>query len=640
MPPEAILSSLVLIAVVGVLAQWLAWRLHLPSILLLLLGGVLVGPVTGLLEPRLLFGDLLHPLVSLAVAVILFEGGLTLELKELRQVGQAVLRLATLGVLVTWGLATLGGHWLAGLSWPLAILFGSIMTVTGPTVIQPLLRHIRPKGHVGPVAKWEGILGDVIGATLAVLVFHAIVDGATFQEGAAGHTFWGLLKTLGVGAVTGLAGALVLAVPLRRRLLPDALQSPFVLAIVLGVFALSDSITHESGLLAVTLMGFILANSAGTPIGHIIEFKETLTTLLLSSLFVVLAAGLSLDELRATSAGSIAFVAFLILIVRPIAVMISTYGTEISIKESLFLAWLAPRGVVCAAVASLFGAQLADPVYTGGNPIPEAAGLSTLAFLVIIATVAIYGLSAKLVARKLGLAEADPQGCVLVGAGPFATQLAHALQKAELPVVLVDTNRSSIVAAKLAGLPAVAGNILSHEAHDRVPLGGIGNLLALTGNDEVNALCALHFQEHFGRASVYQLVRKDAHKEAGAGDLRGRELFAAGATFESIEERLAKGARVRATTLSEAFGFETFLERNGPGALPLMRISSDGRLVIFTTEASPSAAAGDLLVSLTLDEPEGIRSNAAAKDASRAEEAPSADLGGAGSTDEDPKPSA
>ena len=337
MDPETILFSLVLIAIVGVSAQWIAWRLHLPSILLLLVGGVLVGPVTGWLQPDLLFGELLHPLVSLAVAVILFEGGLTLEVRELRSVGQAVFRLATIGVAVTWALAAGGVHYLVGLDWPLALLFGAIMTVTGPTVIQPLLRHIQPKGHVGSVAKWEGILGDVIGATLAVLVFHAVVDGHTLGDGAAAHTMIGLLKTLGIGFLMGLLGFLILALPLRRHWVPDALQSPLVLAVLLGIFALSNSMSHESGLLAVTLMGFCMANSRGTHIGHIVEFKETLRTLLLSSLFVVLAASLSLDDLRATSLGSVAFVAFLILVVRPIAVFASTYGSEISIKETLFL---------------------------------------------------------------------------------------------------------------------------------------------------------------------------------------------------------------------------------------------------------------------------------------------------------------
>lgn len=597
MNSETILASLVLIAVVGVSAQWIAWRLHLPSILLLLIGGVAIGPVAGWLDPDLLFGDLLHPLVSLAVAVILFEGGLTLEVKELRSVGQAVLRLATIGVAITWALAAAGAHWIAGLAWPLAILFGAIMTVTGPTVIQPLLRHIQPKGHVGPVAKWEGIVGDVIGATLAVLVFHAVIDGLTFQGGAASHTMLGLLKTLGVGLLMGAAGMLILAPPLRRHWIPDALQSPFVLALVLGVFALSNSISHESGLLAVTLMGFLLANSRHPHIGHIVEFKETLRTLLLSSLFVVLAASLSLEELRATSLGSVAFVAFLILVVRPIAVFAATYGSEISLKETLFLSWLAPRGVVCAAVASLFGTQLADPAQTGGIALEGAATLSTLAFLVIIATVSVYGLTAKALARRLGLAEAAPQGCLLVGAGRLGVQLADVLQKAEVAVVLVDTNRKAIVDAKLAGLPAVAGSILSEDANDRVPLGGIGKLLALTPNDEVNALCALHFQEQFGRASVFQLPPRGAHRDHTSEELRARELFAANADFDFIEGCLDAGARVRATTLSDSFGFAEYLAEHAD-ALPLMRLAPDGQLTVFTSESKPTAAPGDQLVSL------------------------------------------
>lgn len=599
--PETILQHLVLIAVVGVCAQWLAWRLHLPSILFLLAGGVLVGPVLGLLKPEELFGPLLHPLVSLAVAVILFEGGLTLELKELRQIGRVLFRLATVGVACTWLLATLGAHGLAGLSWPLAILFGAIMTVTGPTVIQPLLWHVRPKGNIGPVAKWEGILADVIGATLAVLIFHAQVDGLTFEDGAASHTMWGLLKTLGTGALLGLLGALVLGIPLRRRLLPDPLQAPFVLAAVLGTFALSDYLSHESGLLAVTIMGFVLANMRGTQIGHIVEFKETLRTLLLSSLFVVLAAGLRLEELRATSLGSLAFVAFLIFVVRPAAVLLSTLGTGLTRKEVIFLAWFAPRGVVCAAVASLFGALLADPAYTNGHPIPEAAGMATLAFLVIICTVTVYGLTAKPLARYLGLAEADPQGCLLVGAGPFASQLAHVLTGVDFRVVLVDTNRKAISDAKLAGLTAIWGSILSEDAHDRVPREGLGRLLALTPNDEVNNLCSMHFQESFGRASVFQLPAGGAARNQTTDELRGRELFHPAAHFEELAERMHAGARVRITTLTETFNFQSFLEHHGEDVVPLMCIRPDRHLTVFTSDAPPQAEPGDQVVSLITD---------------------------------------
>ncbi|MFT7676681.1 MAG: NhaP-type Na+/H+ or K+/H+ antiporter [Planctomycetota bacterium] len=601
MSPETILQHLVLIAVVGVAAQWLAWRLHLPSILLLLAGGILVGPVLGLLQPEVLFGPMLHPLISLAVAVILFEGGLTLELKELRQIGRALFRLATVGVACTWLLATLGAHGLAGLSWPLAILFGAIMTVTGPTVIQPLLWHVRPKGNIGPVAKWEGILADVIGASLAVLVFHAQVDGRTFEDGAASHTMLGLLKTLGTGVLMGLLGAVVLGVPLRRRSLPDALQAPYVLAAVLATFAASHHLSHESGLLAVTLMGFVLANMRGTQIGHIVEFKENLRTLLLSSLFVVLAAGLQLEELRTMSLGSFGFVAFLILIVRPAAVLLSTLGTELSKKEVVFLAWFAPRGVVCAAVASLFGALLADPAYTNGNPIPEAASMSTLAFLVIICTVTVYGLTAKPLARYLGLAEADPQGCLLVGAGPFASQLAHVLSGADYHVVLVDTNRQSISTAKLAGLTAIWGSVLSEDAHDRVPREGLGRLLALTPNDEVNNLCSMHFQESFGRASVYQLPAGGASRDHTTEELRGRELFHQSANFEELAERVHEGARVRLTTLSDTFDFQAFMEHHGDDVVPLMCIKPDRHLIVFTSETPPQAAPGDQVVSLIMD---------------------------------------
>ncbi|MCP3914001.1 MAG: sodium:proton antiporter [bacterium] len=589
MQPPTILIGLTAIAVLGIGAQWLAWRLHLPSILLLLLVGLIAGPGLGLLDPDKLIGrDLLFPIVSLSVAVILFEGGLTLDLSELKEMGGHLLRLVTVGVAVTWLLAALCAHYLAALDWPLAVLLGAILTVTGPTVIGPLLRHVRPSGSVGPIAKWEGIVADVIGATLAVLVFHALSEGPA--EHAVSGTIWGLAKTMLVGGALGLAGALALSAPLRRHWIPDYLQSPVVLAVVLGIFTLSDHIQHESGLLAVTLIGFLLANQKRTPIKHILEFKENLRVLLISSLFIVLAARLSVADLEATSLGDVAFVLALIVIVRPAAIFLSTWRTSLTTNERLFLCCMAPRGIVAAAVSALFATGLVKHY-------EDAQRLTSLTFLVIIGTVACYGLAAAPIARRLGLADSNPQGALVVGGGRFGLELARALARAGVAVTLVDTNRESVRNARLAGIQSTYGSVLSEEVEHRIPMGGLGRLFALTPNDGVNSLAALHFTELFGRAEVYQLPCQ-THSSEGPSELRGRDLFADHADHAFLEDKIAAGATIKATPITEEFDFDAYLAHHAGRALPILKLGENTNVTVFASATSPSVAAGETLLAL------------------------------------------
>jgi len=597
-PEQRLLTSLAAIVVLGVGAQWWAWRLRLPSILLLLLLGLAVGPGSlvfleeKLLDPSLLLGDLLFPVVSLSVAVILFEGGLTLDLRELRHIGRVLARLITVGVAVTWILAATLGHLLAGIPWGVAILLGALLTVTGPTVVGPLLRHVRPKGGVGPIANWEGIAVDVIGATLAVLVFHALEQQST----AVGAIAWGLLRTLAVGTAAGFLGALVLAVPLRRHWIPDALQSPAALATVLGIYTLANHVQAESGLLAVTLLGVVLRNQKRTPVKHIIEFKENLRTLLISSLFLVLGARIDPHALASFGLGDVAFVLALVLVVRPAAVWISTIGSGLPRAERIFLACLAPRGIVAAAISALFGERLAM------HAAPEFFGadrLAPLTFLVIIVTVTIYGLAAAPLARRLGLADSHPQGLLLIGGGGFSRALARALRDLGLTAIVVDTNRASVSEARLEGLQAVHANALAEDAEERLPLGGVGRLLALTPNHEVNSLAALHFTELFGRSACYQLVPGGAAaKSSTPKSLRGRYLFESEATYAELARRIAAGHKIKSTPLTETFDAEAWRETYGPEALPLFRLQADGDLLVVAAEDQPNPSAGEILVGI------------------------------------------
>ena len=532
----------------GVLAQWLAWRLRLPAILLLLGFGFLSGP---LVNPAELIGtQLVYPIVSLSVAVVLFEGGLSLRLPDVREVRNVIVRLVTLGVLVTWVLATLAAVWTLGFNWPLATLLGAIVALTGPTVIIPLLQHVRPTRRVGAVAKWEGIVIDPVAATLAVLVLEVIRSD---QMGAAlPNTFWRLLVMTATGLLVGLTITYISVQVLRRYWIPDYLQNSFLLTAVVGAFALSNHLQSESGLIAVTLFGILLANQKSATIKHLVEFKENLRVLLISSLFIVLASMMGLDELRTLGWREVLFVGALLLI-RPLAVFAAAVGSALNWRERAFLSCLAPRGIVAATVASLFALELSQH---SPDLASQASRLVPVVFAVIVGTVVIYGLASGPLARRLGIAEPNPQGVLFVGAEPFVRLAAAALHSENFPVLLVDTNHRNIAAARMANLPSRCASILSEYVRDEIDLGGIGRLLAMTGSTEVNTLATMEFATLFGRSEVYQLpvaAVSTRRQEPVASHHRARPLFGDKATFALLAERVAHGALVKKTRLSSEF---------------------------------------------------------------------------------------
>ncbi len=575
------------IIVLGIAAQWLAWRLRFPSILLLLIFGFAAGPATGLLDPDALLGNLLLPIVSVGVAVILFEGGLSLRITELREIGGVVRNLITVGTLATWLISAGAAHFILGLDFALSVLLGAIVVVTGPTVIVPLLRHVRPVGQVGSILKWEGILIDPIGAMLAVLVFEAILPGG-FQ-GAATLAAIGFFKTVFIGGVVGVIGAGIMFLLLKHRRIPDFLQNAVSLAVVVSVFTASNWFQAESGLLAVTVMGVALANQKTVTVKHIVEFKENLRVLLIASLFVLLAARLQLSDLAHLGLSSLAFLGVLIFIARPVAVALSTVKSGLSWRERFFLSWMAPRGIVAAAVASIFALSLAEAGY------PQAERLVPLTFMVIIGTVTIYGLTASPLARWLKLSEPHPQGVLIAGAHPWARAIAKALQAQGYQVLIIDTNRVDISAARMDGLPTYYGSVFSEYILDEIELGGIGRLLALTSNDEVNSLAALHFADVFSRAEVYQLPPED---EAVSAHLRGRLLFRTGITYTELEQRFARGEEIKTTKLTPEFDYKAFQARYGETEIPLFLINENGNLVVLTKDSQPEPRSGQLLISL------------------------------------------
>jgi NhaP-type Na+/H+ or K+/H+ antiporter len=597
--PTAIYLALVM--AMGVGAQWLAWRTRLPAIVLLLtLGfalGIAIGPPGEYVDDSVLL-----PVVSLAVGVILFEGGLSLQFREIKETRAVVVRLVTVGLLVTWGATMVAAHYLMGFSWPMATLLGALLTVSGPTVILPLLRQVRPIGRIGAVIKWEGIVNDPIGAILAALVFELVAHGA--GAGFASETSWILAKTTFVGLLLGGSAAWLMTYLLQHYLIPDYLQNPVVLAVVVLVYAVSNAFASESGLVSVTVLGLIMANQNRTSVKHVVEFKENLRVLLLAVLFILLSSRIQIgwEELKQIGWGGLAFVATMILVIRPIATLLATVGTDLTRNERLLLAWIHPRGIVAAAVASLFALRLAD------TPLgPEADRLVLATFMVIVGTVLTYGLTLGPLARKLGLSREDPQGVLIAGASPFARMLAEALAKENVDSLMVDTNPQSVQAARMAGLRAHYASIGSEFVIQGLDLGGIGRLLAVTPNDEVNSIATVEFRDYFGRENVYQLPlpKKSSERHRRIPQhLRGRQLFGPGGTYEEINRRIEAGAQIKKTTLSADFTYEKFVEQHGASALVLCKFIDGGR-VRFAAEDQPlDFKSGGKILAL-VDQPAG-----------------------------------
>lgn len=581
----------------GISAQWLAWKLRLPAILLLLAFGFSANLFC---DPREIISDaLLFPIVSLCVAVILFDGGLSLRFSELKLTSRSVIRLVTIGCLISWILGTLAAR-LVFTNWSLAALAGAIFTVTGPTVIGPLLRQIRPNSTVSSVAKWEGIVIDPIGALLAVLVATAVAAGSVSQ--AAVDVVVKIGSTVAISAVFGYLIAYSLIQLFRKHLIPDYLHNPVLLASVLVAYTISDILQPESGLATVTILGVIMANQKSVSISHLIEFKENLGVLLISVLFILLASRYRFIELLHLGWPAFLFLLILIFVIRPVSVMLSTQGTTLKRNERIFLSFLAPRGIVAAAVASVFALEfshLAEAANASPQFLAEIEKLVPLTFLVIVGTVAFYGLSAGPLARKLGISEINPQGILFAGADHLVREIALAVQKEGFQVLLVDTNHQHVAAARMTGLPTHNASILSEYVREELDLGGLGRFIALTPNDQVNSLAAIEFHEVFERSELYQLKPDTPNKQRVAQSLdskRARYVFSGGTTYFTLNELHDQRFIVKSTKLTDEFDYQMFREKYTPQAVLLFSINEARELTVFTDELGPNPQSGETLL--------------------------------------------
>ncbi len=591
---EALVLSAV--GVIGLGCQWLAWRLRLPAILFLLLAGLIVGPFMQWLKPDQILGNLLFPLVSLAVAVILFEGSLTLNFKEIRGVSGSVWSIVSIGAIISWAATSVATHYFLGFTWELAMLFGSLTVVTGPTVIVPLLRTVRPNSTLANILRWEGILIDPLGALFVVMVYEFIVSHSAVNSMEVFGTI------IAVGVILGVASGAAVATVLRRAWLPEYLQPFAVLMVVLGVFSVSNHIESEAGLLTVTVMGMWLANAKDINIQQILHFKEHLTILLITGLFIFLAARISLDDFAALGSGALLLFVFMQLVSRPLSIFLSTMRSNLNLKDKLFLSWVAPRGIVAASISSLFAIKLTEYGVDG------ASLLVPMTFMVIIGTVVLQSATARPMAIALGVAEPAPRGFLLIGANRVAREIGQALARYDRRVLMTDSNWEYISQVRMMGLDYYYGNPISSHADDNLNMIGIGQVVALTPDQHFNIMACMQFVDEFGEDKVHclQKVKTNGNgneKHSVAQEYHGKLLMGGNVSYTQLASLLSRGAEIKHTKLSENFTYQDYLEHHKTNlVIPLFNVEDKGKIQFCDDPDQFAPSTTSTIVSLILPE--------------------------------------
>ncbi len=621
---------LVAIIALGVMSQWVAWRFRIPAIVLLSVTGLIVGPGLGLIDPSEILGRGLQPVIQLCVAIILFEGGMALKLHELREAGDVVRRLTSVGVALAWLFASLAAHWVGGISWPVSLILGAICVVTGPTVVIPLLRAASLNKKTASYLKWEGILNDPTGVLLAVLTFQYFVYAG---ENTA---FLALMVAIGkavlVGGALGLLAGYLLGRVFTLGKAPEFLKVPLLLASVLSVFVTANAFQHEAGLLAVTLMGVVMGNMQLRSIDEMRRFKESLTILLVSIVFVLLTANLKPEVLSSFEWRHAAFIVVLLVVVRPMAVILSTWGTGIDWKNRILVGWIAPRGVVAAATSGVFAVPLVAAGYD------DAVLLVPIVFAVIFTTVVLHGFSLGWLARRLELTAEVRKGVLVVGSSPWTAELAKTLKDLNVDVRVSDTSWHRLRNARMAGVATYFGEILSDRAEESLELHGYALVLAASSNDAYNALVCKTFSPELGSHKVFQLslgeeetsakdsatgksgsagkVKKD---KAMAHSRRGVMAFTDALTFEELWRRHTLGWKFQKSSISGEFTHDDWVAGLPAGSELLLLVTQEGGVAFNSTQSPLKAKNGDTLLAYT--PPGKPKERPAAKDNNRLENA-------------------
>lgn len=580
------------IVILGIVAQWVAWRLKLPAILPLILIGLLVGPISTmftedgakLMEPiwtgskGLFPGESLYYFTSLAIGVILFEGGLTLRRGEIANIGPVITKLITVGTLVTFFGAGLAAYYVFGLSWQISFLFSALIIVTGPTVITPILRNIPLKKDVSAVLKWEGILIDPIGALAAVLVFEfiSVGQGQAYTKTA----FLEFGKILLFGFAFGFTFAHALMFAIKKKLIPHYLMNVVSLSTVLLVFVVSDAFAHESGLLAVVIMGMVMGNSNLPNLKELLYFKESLSVLLISILFILLAANINLEDLELIYTWkTLVLFAIIVFLVRPLGVFLSSQGSKLKLNEKLFISWVGPRGIVAAGIASLFGSKLIQ------QDVPGAEYITPLVFMIVLGTVLLNATTARLFAQLVGVFLKKSEGILILGASKASRLIADYIQRNNRHVVLIDNNQINVAKAKKLGLEAINANIYSDNLTDNIELNDVGYLMALTGNSDINEYAIEKFSKQFGENGAFRLVNLEEMNDPEKNPKEG--LFSHTDDYIKIAEAARKYPAVHEIELKDEEHYVGLIEmmKAENHAIPIFLKTPDGDLKIVPSDS-------------------------------------------------------
>ena len=579
------------IIILGILAQWVAWKVKIPAILPLILIGLLVGPVsaeflsddgTKWVEPiwngnEGLFPDAgLFYFVSLAISIILFEGGLTLKISEIKNIGPVITKLITLGSLVTFLGAAIVVYFIFNFSWDISFLFSALIIVTGPTVITPILRNIPLKKDVSAVLKWEGILIDPIGALVAVLVFEFISVGYGGEFTKTAFIEFG--KIVLFGSSFGFTFAHALNFSINKKWIPHYLLNVFALASVLGVFVLSDSFAHESGLLAVVVMGMVLGNSKSSYLKELLYFKESLSILLISILFILLAANINIEDLILIyNWKTIVLFILVVFVIRPLGVFLSARKSSLQFNEKLFISWVGPRGIVAAGIASLFGSKLVKVGVEG------AEYITPLVFMIVLGTVLLNATTARLFARIVGVFLKKSEGILIIGASKVSRLIANYLKQNNRHVVLIDSNHVNIEKAQKLGLEALNTNIYSETLTDNIELNDIGYLMALTGNTDINKYAINKFTKHFGENGAFRLVTEEEMNDPKNNPKEG--LFSHTDDFELLLKTAQIYPEIHEIEIHNKSHYEELISitSHNKNTIPLFLKDTNGELEIISS---------------------------------------------------------
>lgn len=588
---DSLLFSLMLVVLIGILSQWVAWRFRMPAIVVMSVAGLLVGPIFGLINPQESMGDLFSPIITFAVALILFEGSLNLDFREIRGFNKPVLRIVTIGAFIAWIAGSLAAHYVAGLSLSVSFIIGGLFIVTGPTVILPLLRQAKLKPRTAAILKWEGIVVDPFGALLAVFAFEFI---RFLNNEVTLNSFLLFFAASLFAILLGCGIAWILGKSFERGGVPEFLKSPVLFAVVIFTFVFADGIMQQTGLLAVTAMGMTMANMHLTSIREIRHFKENISVLLISGIFVMLTASLNPRVLiEIFNWNIILYVLAMLLLVRPLSIWVSTIGTDLTWREKFLVGWIAPRGIVALTVSGYFATILTEHGY------PDAEILTALTFALVFATVVIHGFSIGPLAKKLNLTTTDESGVLIVGGSRFAAEFAKSVEDTGNKVLVIDRTWVGLTQVRKHGLNGYVGDILTEQLDYQLDLTPYRFMLAMSKNDTYNAHVCEDFAPDLGRDHLYQTAFHLGNENVSMAVPSGKRLFTPAVSINDLEDRMNTGHVIRKTAITKQYSYTQYLRERDDKSILLYILRVDNSIEFYTPKTELQAQAGDLVVSLT-----------------------------------------